>query len=233
MVAWQSRSRTPPTLRNVFSCRMRRSLACKSSGISLISSRKIVPVPAISSRPVLSRSAPVKEPFTWPKSSLSSRLAVRAAQLTATNGCPGCRRRCTARAATSLPVPVSPATSTGLHWLAATSRIIRRASLERRAAAGQADGGGRLIQEVRRRVERHAGRPGDAGGNSADELAQTRQAGGARDAIRHARLAVFVFAEGVGPGKDDHGRTDRQRGGRELLEVRPELRRRTRPVKHD
>ena len=50
------------------------------SGISVTSSRKSVPPSAISKSPFLSSCAPVKLPFLWPKSSLSSRFSGIAAQ---------------------------------------------------------------------------------------------------------------------------------------------------------
>ncbi|KFE58476.1 hypothetical protein DB31_6275 [Hyalangium minutum] len=50
----------------------RSSLACTSSGISPTSSRKRVPPCAASKAPVRRVSAPVKAPFSWPNSSLSS-----------------------------------------------------------------------------------------------------------------------------------------------------------------
>ncbi len=55
--------------------------------------------------------APVKAPFSWPNSSDSSRVSVRAAQETATNG-PSARGLSAwmARASTSLPLPDSPRT---------------------------------------------------------------------------------------------------------------------------
>jgi hypothetical protein len=56
---------------------------------------------------------PGEGPFSWPNSSLSTRPAGRAAQLTLISGLS--RRRLfewTARAISSLPVPVSPQTST-------------------------------------------------------------------------------------------------------------------------
>ena len=57
--------------------------------------------------------APVKEPFTWPKSSDSIRDSGIAAQLTAIKGA-SLRRLLPwmARATTSLPVPLSPMIST-------------------------------------------------------------------------------------------------------------------------
>ena len=45
-----------------------------------------MPAWAASNRPVRLSMAPVNAPRTWPKSSLSSRLSVRAPQLTRTNG---------------------------------------------------------------------------------------------------------------------------------------------------
>ena len=66
--------------------RARRSLTWASSGSSPISSRKSVPLPAISNLPLVSQTASVKAPLTWPKSSLSSRLSGMPPQLTGTNG---------------------------------------------------------------------------------------------------------------------------------------------------
>ena len=79
-------------------------------GISPTSSRNSVPRCAVSTRPGWSRCAPVKLPFMWPNSSLSSRSAASAPQCTATNG-PHARalHACSARATSSLPVPVGPA----------------------------------------------------------------------------------------------------------------------------
>ena len=81
--------------------------------ISGIEAGKIVPRFAISKRPCLRAFAPVKAPFSYPKSSLSSSSSGSAAQLTLTNG-PFERyeRACTARATISLPTPLSPSIST-------------------------------------------------------------------------------------------------------------------------
>ncbi len=77
------------------------------------SSRSRVPPSASSKRPRRRWTAPVKAPFSCPKSSLSTSEGVRAAQLTRTRG-PDRRdpSSCSARATSSLPVPVSPCTST-------------------------------------------------------------------------------------------------------------------------
>ena len=85
------------------------------------------PPSAAAKSPFRSRSAPVKAPFTWPKSSLSRSVSGKAAQFRATNSP---RRRVLsswiARARSSLPVPVSPAISTE-----ALERAARRARLRR------------------------------------------------------------------------------------------------------
>ena len=72
-----------------------------------------MPPPASSMRPRRAFTAPVKAPFSCPNSSLSSSVSVMAAQFTATKG-PAARglQACSVRAATSLPVPLSPIRST-------------------------------------------------------------------------------------------------------------------------
>jgi hypothetical protein len=55
--------------------------------VSPISSRKKVPLAAAVNSPCLSFTAPVKAPFTWPNSSLSSRLSGSAPQLMDENMC--------------------------------------------------------------------------------------------------------------------------------------------------
>ncbi len=68
-----------------------------------------MPPSASSNRPILSWNAPVNAPFLWPKSSLSSRFSGSAEQLTATNGAFWrLLLKCSARATSSLPVPLSP-----------------------------------------------------------------------------------------------------------------------------
>ncbi len=81
--------------------------------MSPISSRNSVPPSAVSTRPSLRSRASVKAPRSWPNSSDSSSCAGSAAQLSSTKGLS--RRgplKCSARATSSLPVPVSPRTST-------------------------------------------------------------------------------------------------------------------------
>ena len=64
---------------------------------------------ACSNFPGAATAAPVKEPFSWPNSSDSISSAGTAAQFSVTKG-PSRRglRSCSARAISSLPVPVSP-----------------------------------------------------------------------------------------------------------------------------
>ena len=102
-----------PTRSNSRSCSTRSSFTCNLGDIELISSRKIVPPWAASKRPGLLSIAPVNAPLTCPKSSLSSRFSCNAPQLTRMYG-PSDRllRLWMALAMTSLPVPVSPISST-------------------------------------------------------------------------------------------------------------------------
>ena len=72
-----------------------------------------MPLWASSALPTLRAAAPVNAPFSWPKSSFSSSASGMAAQLIATNG-PLARGEswCSARESSSLPVPLSPSSST-------------------------------------------------------------------------------------------------------------------------
>ncbi|MNF97423.1 hypothetical protein D3C84_802520 [compost metagenome] len=72
-----------------------------------------MPPSAASTRPTRRSLASVKAPFSWPNSSASSRCAGIEAQLNSTKG-PFLRApsKCSARAISSLPVPVSPSIST-------------------------------------------------------------------------------------------------------------------------
>ena len=56
-----------------------------ASGRSAISSKKILSLWALVNMPTLSRTAPVKEPLTWPNNSDSTRFSGMALQFTATN----------------------------------------------------------------------------------------------------------------------------------------------------
>ena len=119
-------ARSPPTRITFRSSSTRSSLACAGSGSSPTSSRNSVPPPAFSNAPRRSRSAPVNAPRSWPNSSLSTSCSGSAALLTATSGvlAPG-PRRCSSRATSSLPVPLSPTIST-LLGIGATRAIASR-----------------------------------------------------------------------------------------------------------
>ncbi|MFZ2053708.1 MAG: hypothetical protein WAU81_05875 [Candidatus Aminicenantales bacterium] len=98
-----------PTLWISPSSRTRSTFDCVLRLMSPISSRKIVPPSACSNLPTLRSVAPVKAPFSWPKSSLSINSSGMAAQLTWTNG--SLARMLwlwMALAMSSLPVPLSP-----------------------------------------------------------------------------------------------------------------------------
>ena len=114
----------------------------------------MVPVSASSNRPSRRSAAPVNAPFSWPNSSDSSSVSGSAAQLTVMKGLPRRgERSCSALATSSLPVPLSPWTSTVLEtgaicsiltstsWIAALSPMIpvrscsRRRSISRRAVS--------------------------------------------------------------------------------------------------
>ncbi len=81
--------------------------------ISPTSSRNSVPLLACSNLPSLRSVAPVKEPFSWPKSSLSSKLSAKAAQFIVQNGrLWRSLLKWMAWATSSLPTPLSPRIST-------------------------------------------------------------------------------------------------------------------------
>ncbi len=99
----------PPTRSKADSCRTRSTFACADRLISPTSSRKSEPPSASSNLPMRWETAPVKDPFSWPKSSLSMRSSGIAAQFTSTKGSPArFESSWSLRATSSLPVPFSP-----------------------------------------------------------------------------------------------------------------------------
>ena len=92
----------------------------------------MVPPCASSNCPGFAPAAPVKAPFSYPNSSLSSNWAGSAPQLRLTKG-PSRRElaRWMARAANSLPVPLSPWTSTAAWESPTTARKARSSSMGR------------------------------------------------------------------------------------------------------
>ncbi len=104
---------TEPTRVTLRSSSTRRSFTCVAGPSSPTSSRNTVPPCADSRRPALACTAPVNAPRSWPKSSLSSRLSLNAAQLSFTNGWSRRGERWwIVSARISLPTPVSPSSST-------------------------------------------------------------------------------------------------------------------------
>ena len=75
-----------PNRSNSRSCWTRRSFGCRSMGISLISSRNMVPCDASSKTPYALRDRSDERPFSCPNNSLSSTPVGIAAQFSFTNG---------------------------------------------------------------------------------------------------------------------------------------------------
>ena len=104
----------------------RSSLLCMASGSSPTSSRNSVPPCACVNRPARVALAPVNDPSRWPKNSDSIISGGIAAQLTGTNGLS--TRSDSAwieRAATSLPVPDWPVSSTDVGSGATRAKVSR------------------------------------------------------------------------------------------------------------
>ncbi len=123
------RTSEEPTLRYWPLSSTRSSRACVVSGNSATSSRKIVPPSASSKYPLRESTAPVKAPFSWPKSSESMVPSGMAPQFTAIYF--PCLRELKAWmicGKNSLPVPLSPHTSTD-RSIGATLTALSRAAV--------------------------------------------------------------------------------------------------------
>ncbi len=111
-----------------------------------ISSSSSVPPLASSNLPMRRATAPVKAPFSWPNSSLSSRSSGMAAQLIEMKGV-SARLDWAWRylAITSLPVPLSPVISTlasdGAIWSASLTTRAMAGSRKRKSLASRGHGG--------------------------------------------------------------------------------------------
>ena len=103
----------PPTRRISPTSSTRSSFACRSTDISPISSRKMLPPLAYSNRPSFSRVAFVNAPCMCPKSSPSIIESGSALALTGTKRPRRDESLWTPWATSSLPVPDSPRMSTG------------------------------------------------------------------------------------------------------------------------
>ena len=92
-----------------------------------------MPPAASSNLPSCWRTAPVNAPFSWPNSVLSTRSRGIAARFTGMNGPSGrSPSRWISRATSSLPVPLSPSTSTvadsfAIRWTRSTTLLHRLA----------------------------------------------------------------------------------------------------------
>ncbi len=105
---------TAPTRSNRPYSTTRRIFSWTSMGIFPISSRNRVPPSACSNRPIRRVPAPVNAPFSYPKSSDSINVEVKAAQFRVTKGfCQRRDKKCSRAEASSLPVPRAPKISTG------------------------------------------------------------------------------------------------------------------------
>ena len=141
--------RVPPSLRNRFSSSTFRSLACTEGASSPISSRKRLPPCASSSMPRLNSFASVKAPFSWPKSSDSRNSGVSVAQLRSTKEFAArALSSWMSRAATPLPVPVSPWMRTLVAGLDARRGSSRRRPRESRCATEEAREARDLLLQV-------------------------------------------------------------------------------------
>src|SRR5713101_7163806 len=98
----------PPTRSNSRSCSTLNNATWVSGRSSPTSSRKIVPPSASSKRPSRRCVAPVNAPFSWSNNSDEINVGANAAQFTLMKACSDLSERLwTARAMSSLPVPVS------------------------------------------------------------------------------------------------------------------------------
>ena len=163
------------------SCSVRSSLACTRWPSSATSSRNSVPPLASSNRPCRSAVAPVKAPFTWPKSSASTSSSTSAAQLTAQKRrSRRALREWIARAASSLPDPLSPSMTTGNGDCAARTMASRTATIAALSPTSSGTGIGAVGRRLRPRDrEPHARRRG------CRRNAEERRTPARRD--RHAR----------------------------------------------
>src|SRR5262249_54185804 len=80
------RPEVAPIRRTSFSSMTFRNLDCSGAVMWPISSRKMVPPSAVSKRPARAAFASVNAPFSWPKSSASTRFSGSAVQLTSMKG---------------------------------------------------------------------------------------------------------------------------------------------------
>ena len=146
----------------------------------------MVPPSAVSNRPALWSLAPVNAPRTWPKSSLSKSVSTTAEQFTVTKRFvlrgPSL---CSARATSSLPVPVSPVIS-AVRACGARRRIRSNSSCMAGAAANHSaefQALGQLALELQYRAAR-----GRLVANAGQQLAKALQVEWLGEEIHGAEL---------------------------------------------
>ena len=118
----RDRAASPPTRSNVRSWSTRRSLACeRERHLADLVEEQRAAVGRPRSVPARAATAPVNAPFSWPNSSLSSSVSGERGAVDARRTARRARgwRSWSARATSSLPVPLSPRMST-VAWVGAT-----------------------------------------------------------------------------------------------------------------
>ena len=181
-------TRVPPSRWNSRSWSTRSSFAWVAGAMSPISSRKSVPPLACSKRPIRWRSAPVKAPRSWPKSSDSSSVSGSAAQLTLTKGPLGARREAVDQPGDQLLAGARLARDE--HRRARRRHPARE--LEPRAAPGSSptmfSGAKRAARSARRCVTSRSSRPCSSAARRGPRAARGRRAS-ARSRRRPRRIA--------------------------------------------
>ena len=169
-----------------------------------------MPPLACSIRPARAAAAPVKAPRAWPNSSFSRSESVSAAQFSATNGLSARGLlACTARATSSLPVPVSPVTRTVPGAAAARpirSFMLRIGSLSPMSVS---TGPPALIWRCSRSTWRASPRRSAADANAHQELVAEERLLHEVDGAEFHRLDRRV--DGSEPGHHDEGGVDVKR----------------------
>ena len=167
--------------------------------MSPTSSRNSVPPSASSKRPSLRLMAPVKAPFSWPNSSVSSSVSASAPQLTLTNG-PG-RRAASAGGSRARPAPCRCPTRRRCAPTCRSARRARRSAKTLRIGSRAAD----HLAEARRllaaqvRVLRLEPRPwrGAPARSSSARSTLSRTTSGANGLMRKSKAPSFIASTAV------------------------------------
>ena len=214
-------SRSLPSGRTRRSSSTRSSVACSGGGSSPTSSRNSVPPWAITNRP---------SPPWWPKSSASSCAGAVVAQFTGTKGAAACGlSRCSAIAASSLPVPDSPVSSTVESTAATRCSAACRPLMTRLPPTRPSAGGVRCISSRRStRFSRRSARALQAVAHGAQHL---RDAEGLEQHVAGAGAQRLDRGFQVGKGRDQH-HLGGFAAGTQVLQQRDAVLARQRDVQH-